>query len=56
MSTPLAFAAVAATPASPSQRSVATGPGETELSRMPRGPNSCDSDLVRLTRAALAAP
>ena len=41
---------------SPSQRSVPTGPGETALTRMPCGPNSWDSDLVRLTSAALAAP
>lgn len=55
-STPVAFATVSATPPLPSQRSVLTGPGETSLMRMPRGPNSCDSDFVRLMSAAFAAP
>ena len=40
-STPVAFATVCATPSLPSQRSVLTGPGETSLMRMPRGPSSC---------------
>ena len=55
-STPVASATVAATPWSPSHSSVETGPGETQLTRMPRGPNSWASDLLRLTSAALAAP
>ena len=55
-STPIALPTVWATPFSPSHRSVLTGPGETELMRMPRGPNSCESDFARLTRAAFAAP
>ena len=40
---------------SPSHRSVATGPGLTVLTRMPRGPSSLDSDLQKLRSAALAA-
>src|SRR5580700_4839975 len=45
-STPVAFATVAATPSFPSHRSVATGPGDTSLIRMPEGPNSCESAFV----------
>jgi len=37
-------------------QSVATGPGDTALTLIPRGPNSCASVLVRLTSAAFAAP
>ena len=48
-------ATVAATPPSPSHRSVSTGPGLTVLTRTPRGPTSFDSDLQKLVRAALAA-
>ena len=33
-----------------------TGPGDTALIRMPRGPNSWERVLVRLTSAAFAAP
>ena len=55
-STPAFRPTVAATPSSPSHRSVLTGPGEMAFTRIPRGPNSCDSDFVRLRRAALAAP
>ena len=55
-STPVAAPTVAATPRSPSQRSVATGPGETLLIRMPLGPSSCESAFAVLRRAALAAP
>ena len=47
---------VAATPWSPSQRSVATGPGEMLLMRIPLGPSSCDSALARFSSAAFAAP
>jgi hypothetical protein len=36
--------------------STLTYPGETQLIRIPRGPNSWDSDLLRFTTAALAAP
>ena len=46
---------VAATPWSPSHRSVSTGPGLTVLTRTPRGPNSLDSALQKLVSAALAA-
>ena len=55
-STPVAAPIVAATPSSPSHRSVATGPGETLLMRMPLGPSSCDSAFARFSSAALAAP
>ena len=55
-STPVASPIVAATPCSPSHRSVLTWPGETQLTRMPCGPNSCASDLLKLTTAALATP
>src|SRR4249920_955617 len=55
-SPPLSRAIVAATPWSPSQRSVATGPGLTVLTRTPYGPTSLDSDLQKLLNAALAAP
>ena len=55
-STPVAAPTVSATPCSPSQRSVPTGPGEMQFTRMPFAPNSCASDLLRLTSAALAAP
>lgn len=34
---------------------VATGPGLIEFTRMPRGPSSLDSDLVKLSSAAFAA-
>ncbi len=47
---------VRATPRSPSQSSVPTGPGETALTWMPFGPNSWASDMVRFTTAAFAAP
>jgi hypothetical protein len=46
---------VAATPLSPSHRSVATGPGLTGLTRMPCGPTSLDSDLRKFAGAASAA-
>ena len=39
-----------------SHRSVATGPGLTVLTRMPRGPISLERALQKLERAALAAP
>ena len=55
-STPAARPTVAATPSSPSQRSVSTGPGETLLMRMPLGPSSWESALATLSSAALAAP
>jgi hypothetical protein len=48
-------AKVSATPPAPSHRSVATGPGLIALARMPRGPNSFDTDFVKLTSAAFAA-
>ena len=54
-SPPVAPATVAATPWSPSQSSVATGPGLTELTRIPFGPTSFESDLQKLARADLAA-
>src|SRR5947208_3263939 len=41
---------VAATPWSPSHRSVATGPGDTLLMRTPCGASSCESALERLSR------
>ncbi len=46
---------VAATPPSPSQRSVATGPGLTVLTRIPSRPTSFDSDFEKFTTAAFAA-
>jgi hypothetical protein len=55
-SIPVAFATVSATPCSPTQSSVLTGPGETALTRTPRGPNSWASDLVRVTSAAFGRP
>jgi len=39
---PVAWLTVCATPSVPSQRSVATGPGLTVLTRMPCGPTSLD--------------
>src|SRR6478609_2861819 len=54
LSLPVALATVSATPPAPNQRSVTTGPGDTQLTRIPRGPNSCDKDLLRLTSAAFA--
>src|ERR1019366_544308 len=55
-STPVALATVSATPPLPSHRSVLTGPDDTAFTWMPCDPNSCASDLVRFTTAALAAP
>ena len=55
-STPVARPMVAATPSSPSHRSVSTWPGETLAMRMPCGASSCDSALATLSSAALAAP
>jgi hypothetical protein len=55
-STPATRPTVAATPSSPSHRSVETGPGETLLMRMPFGPSSCDSAFATFSSAALAAP
>jgi hypothetical protein len=52
---PVAWLTVAATPWSPSHRSVATGPGLIVFTRMPRGPTSLDRDLEKLASAALAA-
>ena len=46
---------VAATPWSPSHRSVSTGPGLTVFTRTPRGPSSLDSALQKLLSAAFAA-
>src|SRR5215831_17899590 len=45
-----------ATPPGPSHKSVATGPGLTVLTRMPRGPTSLDRALQKLARPALATP
>jgi hypothetical protein len=53
---PLAAPTVAATPSSPSHRSVATGPGATLVIRIPCGPNSWASDWARFANAVLAAP
>ena len=53
---PVAAPTVAATPSRPSQRSVATCPGETLVMRMPFGPSSRESPLARLSSAALATP
>ena len=47
-SPPCASATLAATPWSPSQSPVETGPGLTVLTRTPRGPTSFDSDLEKL--------
>ena len=55
-STPAAAPRLAATPSWPSQRSVATGPGETLLMRIPRGPSSCERAFATLSSAAFAAP
>ena len=52
-SPPCAAATVAATPWSPSQSSVETGPGLTVLTRMPRGPTSFDSDLEKFGERGL---
>lgn len=54
--TPVAAPTVAATPVSPSHRSVATGPGAMLVIRMPCGPSSCESDFATFSKAALAAP
>ena len=53
--TPWLFAMVAATPVSPSQSGVETGPGLMVLKRRPRGPYSLDSDLERFHTAAFVA-
>src|SRR3954471_22509081 len=47
-------AMMSAAPPSSVHHGVSTGPGETVLTRMPRGANSSDSALVRLLRPALA--
>src|SRR2546421_2451498 len=52
---PVARLTVAATPWSPSHRSVATGPGLIVLTRMPYWPACLDRDLEKLASAALAA-
>ena len=49
------FATVAATPFSPSQSGVDTGPGLIVLNRRPWGPNSLESDLERFQTAAFVA-
>ena len=54
-SAPVARDTVAATPSAPSQRSVATGPGLTELTRMPAAASSFDSDFEKLSSPAFAA-
>ena len=54
-SPPEAWATVAATPWSPSQRPVDTGPGLTVVTRMPRGPTSFDSAFEKFASAAFAA-
>jgi hypothetical protein len=35
---------------------VLTCPGETQFTRIPFGPNSCERDLLRFTTAAFATP
>ena len=54
-SSPPAWATVCATPWSPSQRPVSTGPGLIVFTRMPAGPTSFDNDLQKFVSAALAA-
>ena len=53
--TPMLLATVAATPFSPSQSGVDTGPGLTVLNRNPCGPNSFDNDFERFQTAAFVA-
>ena len=54
-SAPVARPTDAATPSSPSQRAVETGPGLTVLTRTPSGPTSFDRAFEKLVSAALAA-
>src|SRR5262245_33524384 len=55
VSTPDAFATVAATPSGPSHSAVSTGPGLTVFIRIPLGPTSLDSAFEKFANAAFAA-
>lgn len=52
---PWLCAMVCATPCSPSQSPVDTGPGLTVFTRIPAGPTSLDSALQTFVSVALAA-